>query len=394
MTTQFSEKILLVDDEINVLTGLKRQLRNSFNIATAEGGINGLKAIQNEGPFAVIVSDMRMPQMNGIQFLVKASEISPDSVRMMLTGNADVETAMHAVNEGNIFRFLTKPCQKSTMEWALTDGIRQYRLVMAEHDLLENTLKGSVHVLTNIMELVNPIAFSRTSRIKNYVTQICRQLNVKNIWQYELAAMLSQIGCVAIPSDTLLKVYAGSELTEEEMNMYLEHPQFGGQLLSNIPRLEHVSRMVHNQLADTREDQANPDALPTNPGLLGAQIIRTAMDFDSLITRGKTATQALGELKTNSSEYHSEILATLRNINLARIDMQSMVVNIKDLNDAMILGEDIYTTDNVLLAAKDQQVSVSVRKLLRNHVEQRTIAEKVNVFLPKAKMEAPEPANA
>ena len=98
MTEQYKEKILLVDDEQNILTGLKRQLRGTFNILTAEGGHKGLEALEEQGPFAVIVSDMRMPEMNGIQFLVKASEVCPDAVRMMLTGNADLETAMHAVN--------------------------------------------------------------------------------------------------------------------------------------------------------------------------------------------------------------------------------------------------------------------------------------------------------
>jgi len=220
MTEHYVEKILIVDDEKNLLAGLERQLRGIFNIVTAESGLLGLRALEENGPFAVIVSDMRMPEMNGIQFLVKAGELYPDTVRMMLTGNADLETAMHAVNEGNIFRFLVKPCQKTTMKWALADGIKQYRLVLAERDLLENTLKGSVQVLTNILELVNPLAFSRTSRIQNYVSQICKRLKVEDIWQYELAAMLSQIGCVAVPSNTLSKVYAGSGLSEEELQMF------------------------------------------------------------------------------------------------------------------------------------------------------------------------------
>ena len=250
MSKQYMEQILIVDDDKNLLAGLERQLRGTFDIVTAEGGLDGLRALQENGPFAVVVSDMRMPEMNGIQFLVKASELCPDAVRMMLTGNADLETSMHAVNEGNIFRFLTKPCQKETMQWALVDGIKQYRLVVAERDLLENTLKGSVRVLASILELVNPLAFSRTSRIQNYVSQICKRLNVEDIWQYELAAMLSQIGCVAVPSDILAKVYSGGNMSEEEQRMFRDHPQLGKQLLSNIPRLEKVSEMISGQLTD------------------------------------------------------------------------------------------------------------------------------------------------
>jgi len=234
MTKQYMEKILIVDDEKSLLDGLERQLRGTFNIVTADGGFDGLRALQENGPFAVIVSDMRMPKMNGIKFLMKAAELYPDTIRIMLTGNTDLETAMHAVNEGNIFRFLTKPCQKSTLEWALADGIKQYRLVMAERDLLENTLNGSVQVLTSILELVNPIAFSRTSRIQNYVGQICKRLNVKDIWQYELAAMLSQIGCIAVPTDTLSKVYSNAKISEEELQML--DPTFGvHELVTRVP---------------------------------------------------------------------------------------------------------------------------------------------------------------
>jgi len=386
MTKQYLEKILIVDDEKNLLAGLERQLRGMFNIVTADSGLNGLRALQENGPFAVIVSDMRMPEMNGIQFLVKASELYPDTVRMMLTGNADLETAMHAVNEGNIFRFLTKPCQKAMMEWALVDGIKQYRLIMVERDLLENTLKGSVQVLTSILELVNPLAFSRTSRIKNYVSQICKRLNIEDIWQYELAAMLSQIGCVAVPSNTLAKVYAGGNLSEKELQMFRDHPQLGKQLLSNIPRLEKVSEMVSGQLTDNQKTSSGTDTLPSDPGLLGAQILRTALDFDSLITKGMSITQAIGGMKSGSNSYHPIILQTLRDIQIVQVEMESKVVNIRDLNDSMILAEDICTKEGILLAAKEQQVSLSVRRLLRNHVDQNTIKDTMTVLLPSSKI--------
>lgn len=105
-----SYKILCVDDDSNILQGYKRALRRDFDIFIAEGGLEALSIIEKEGPFAVVVSDMRMPVMDGVQFLSRVRDIAPETVRMMLTGNADQQTAIIAVNEGNIFRFLTKPC--------------------------------------------------------------------------------------------------------------------------------------------------------------------------------------------------------------------------------------------------------------------------------------------
>ena len=136
-----SDKVLFVDDDANILNAYTRQLRKQFRIETAQGGEQGLAAVTDQGPYAVIISDLRMPGMDGIQFLSRVREIAPDSVRMMLTGHADLEVTTEAVNEGNIFRFLTKPCNSEVLAKAIAAGIEQYRLVIAERELLEKTLK-------------------------------------------------------------------------------------------------------------------------------------------------------------------------------------------------------------------------------------------------------------
>jgi len=119
-------KVLLVDDDAMVLAGLKRHLRNQFRIETALSGEEGLKRVEENGPYAVIVSDFSMPGMNGIEFLCRVKETDPDSVRMMLTGSADMSTAIQAVNEGSIFQFHPKPCPADTLGKAIQSGIDAY----------------------------------------------------------------------------------------------------------------------------------------------------------------------------------------------------------------------------------------------------------------------------
>jgi DNA-binding NtrC family response regulator len=138
-----TENILFVDDEPAVLESYKRMLHREFRVDIATGGEKGLEAIQTAGPYAVVVSDMRMPGMNGAQFLAHVRSSAPDTVRMLLTGYTDLDAAIQAVNEGNIFRFLTKPCEKTILAKSLTSGLVQYRLITAERDLLENTLMGA-----------------------------------------------------------------------------------------------------------------------------------------------------------------------------------------------------------------------------------------------------------
>src|SRR5580693_9859098 len=116
------EKILMVDDEDAVLVGYQRMFRNEFQIETAPGGAAALSALEATGPYAVVVSDMRMPEMDGVHLLTKIKQLAPDTIRIMLTGNADIQTAVSAVNEGSIFRFLTKPCEKETLGKALSAG--------------------------------------------------------------------------------------------------------------------------------------------------------------------------------------------------------------------------------------------------------------------------------
>ena len=185
--------------------------------------------------------------MDGIQFLSRVRQTAPDSVRMMLTGNADLSTAIGAVNEGNIFRFLTKPCEQQALIKALSDGVRQYQLITAERELLEKTLRGSIKVLSEILHLLNPEAFGRASRITRYARKIASAMGVSDVWQIETAAALSQIGCVILPETALKKLYKGEELSGEESQLFAMHPYVGSDLLSHIPRMETIAKIIANQ---------------------------------------------------------------------------------------------------------------------------------------------------
>ena len=127
-------KILLVDDERNIIFSYSRGLRKDWDLTTAMSGEEGLKAIEDHGPFSVIVSDFNMPRMDGITFLVKSMDKNPEGIRMMLTGEGDFHIATKAVNEGNIFRFITKPCPLEQLEKALRDGYKQYKLTQLEKE--------------------------------------------------------------------------------------------------------------------------------------------------------------------------------------------------------------------------------------------------------------------
>lgn len=132
-----SDKILFVDDEPAILDGLRRALHDRFLVSGADGGEQGLAKLRTDGPFAVVVSDMQMPGMNGAQFLARASEMVPDTVRILLTGHADINAAIDAVNQGNIFRFLTKPCEKHVLLEAIRKAVALYHTTIDEKKRLK-----------------------------------------------------------------------------------------------------------------------------------------------------------------------------------------------------------------------------------------------------------------
>ncbi len=121
-----NRRVLIVDDDLNLLASLKRRLGRRFEVSTAPSGEEGLALLQESGPFAVVISDQRMKQMDGIQFLTLVRQLHPSCVRMMLTGNVDLKTAIKAINEAGAFRFLTKPCAVEDLVVAIEDGLKAH----------------------------------------------------------------------------------------------------------------------------------------------------------------------------------------------------------------------------------------------------------------------------
>jgi response regulator RpfG family c-di-GMP phosphodiesterase len=306
-----TDKILFVDDDQNVLMTYRRNLRKRFRIETALGGEKGLESIDAQGPFAVVVSDLRMPQMDGVKFLAAVKERDADSVLMMLTGYGDAQMAFDAVNAGTVFRFLIKPCPQQTLIKALDAGIAQHKLSIAERELLERTLTGCVEVLTDILSLINPPAFSRAARIKQYVISIAQQLQLPNQWQLEVAAMLCQIGCVTVSPAILEKDYAGKPLTNDEQELYAAHPSVGSTLIGHIPRFEPVARMIAGQQNPFGSYALLPDSAEEREIMLGAQVLKVALGFDQAVAGGLSPKAALEELRGRPQEYNPELVVAL-----------------------------------------------------------------------------------
>lgn len=267
-----SHRILMVDDDVNVLDGFRRTLARRYALTVAQGGRAALDILRTGGPFAVVVTDMQMPEMNGVEFLEQARAVSRNSVYMMLTGNADQQTAVDAVNRGKIFRFLNKPCPPEQLVGALVAAIAQYDLLTAERVLLRDTLTGTIKVLTEALTLTDPEAAAWMTGVVRNMAALTEAIGAPNEWRFSMAARLSLVGLVALRDTD-----DGDPLGEDSLR---DCAACGAKLLRHIPRIQSAINIV------SRQREAGPLPSPIDPHhpesgeTLGARLLRLSVDIE------------------------------------------------------------------------------------------------------------------
>jgi hypothetical protein len=304
-------------------------------------------------------------------------------VRVLLTGHADLEAAIAAVNEGNIFRFLSKPCPSETLIQTLDACVRQYRLITAERVLLEQTLRGSLKTLTDILALVNPIAFGRAIRARKLIGELAALERGITPWQAEIAAMLAQIGWVTLPAETISKLYHGTALSASEQAIVDNLPTLTEQLLANIPRLEPVREILHyrDKHYDGKgwpEDKICGDAIPW-----GARALKAVSDFDVLESQGYSAEMALDAMRARRGWYDPAMLKAIAKIQGDKPRDATVVrLPLHAVQPGMVFTEDVKTRSGLLLIARGQEVTRSLVERIKNLALNTTITDPVLVVLP------------
>ncbi len=241
--TRLPERILLVDDEALMLRVFERLLKKRFDVDTADGGAKGLEMIEKNGPYAIIVSDLKMPDMDGIEFLERSRATAPNAVRMVITAFAETRTAIELVNRGNVFKFLTKPCEPAHLLEAVEACVEHHRLMSAERDVSETTLRNGVKVLSELLMVVNPKAFRRVDRVARCVRHVATRLGVADPWIFEMAATLHEMGPAILPDDALEKLQSGWPIPPSQSEIVSACLDFEQRLSLRIEPLAAVEEM-------------------------------------------------------------------------------------------------------------------------------------------------------
>jgi len=381
-TETATSKILFVDDDGSLLAGVQRALRRQFDIDIAEGGAAGLEIIKRDGPYAVVVADMQMPGMTGLEFLKRLQALAPDTIRLMLTGNTGQKTAADAVNDGRVFRFLSKPCPANVLVPSLEAALAQYRLVRSERDLLERTLNGSTKVLLDILSVVDPVSFGRSQRLVELMRRFVGAQAQAGSWELELAAMLSPIGYVAIPAPLVAKSWRNAALESTETEALARVPEIGADLIANIPRLETVARIVRYQAKNFDGSGFPADGIAGDEIPLGSRILRVLNDLALLESRKVPLHQAFDQMQKLAGRYDPAVLQAIAadfDFAIKQSPGQVKQIGWSDLREGQRVVADLLTADGVVIAPAETTVSGILIRRIRNIAQLSGIQEPIQI---------------
>ncbi len=373
-------RVLCVDDEPRVVKGLALHLRGRFEALTALSGEEALQQLSLDGNVAVIISDMRMPGMDGAALLAKVRVLCPSTTRVLLTGEAGRDAVVTAVNQGQIFRFLTKPCRPEELTACVEAAVEQHRLVTAERVLLQDTLVGCIRSLLDVLALTNPVAYGRASRVRGQVMAFAEYCGYPSgFWQLEAAAMLSQIGYLSLPTEVAEKVYYGENLTPEEKVLVAAVPEVATKLLRHIPRLDPVIEILRAQSYGPEELQA----LAEGPMAMAVRILLLATDFDALTSQGHSLDTAAQMLQRRPARYGAALARQFAtHLGSSSGEMEVVDMPIEFVRPGMVILQDVFSDMGTLLVARGFEVTERFLERIKNFGP-GVLASKIQVSVPR-----------
>ncbi len=374
-------KLLFVDDEESLLVFYRNVFAAESEVVTATSAAEAFDILRQDDSFSVVTTDLNMPEIDGLDFLKKLKELSPHSVRMMLTGYASRDTAIAAVNEADVFKLLTKPISLSELKKAIRDAERKFEIDRAERVLLENTVNGSVSILVEVLAMANPVVFGRATERRRIATRICQALGITDTWEAETAALLGNIGMLSLPQDVMSRITQGDAPLESDMAHIHNQVDVGANLVRQVPRLDCVAEAIALQYKNfdgsgyPEDQRIHGTALP-----LGARILRLINEQQILLSQGHEGEQVLEMLRGNTRHFDGKVLAALETVNEEDEEHHTITnVSLDVLPEGAELAHDIYNIDDVLLVRAGVIVSDYLLQRLRNFAHAGLIAD--NAFV-------------
>ncbi len=372
-------RVLIVDNEEIVRELGRAALPNVGVVDVAANGAEALRRIREAETYAVVVSDMRLGDMTGAQLLAEVERLSPETTRIMQSGDGNPDTAIEAVNLGHVFAFISKPITTAQLLATVQEGVRHHQLITAEHQLLETTLRSSINLVMEVLAAVDPHSFEVSQGVRRAVRQFAQAARLPRVWELEMAAALARIGTASLPAAVMGKLVAGSPLNPDEQTLVEHVPEVGAQLLKTVPRMEQVAEAVRYQLRNFDGSGPPTDACARDQIPSGARILRIFTDRARLELDGFGLREVRDQMQARRGCYDPTLLAAafelvpdcfMRGLSPS---MTIRRVPAAGLWPNQTVAEDIVTTDGMLLVPVGSRLTGLTIKLILNHLNLRTI---------------------
>lgn len=414
-------RLLCVDDEPNILSSLRRLFRqHGYQISVANSGAEGLQALEAQ-PFDLVISDMRMPEMDGAQFLEQVRKRWPDTVRILLTGYADIGSTIDAINKGQIYRYVSKPWDDNDITLTVRQALERQSLerekarlealtakqndelkdlnanlelkvmertleLRKAHEKVKTSFLTSIKVFANLIELREGPLAGHSRRVADLARKISSKMGLdagegQNVF---LAGLLHDIGKIGL-SDALLAKPV-THMNGEDLGNYRKHPAKGEQALMALEELRGAAKIMRSH-HERFDGQGYPDALAGLAIPLGARILAVANDYDGLQI-GIIALRRLGPddakkmiVDGRGKRYDPQVVdAFLQVMGGAEPAAGGEVaVAAADLKPGMVLARDLMTRDGVLLLSAEYLLDASLIRQIRDYAESEGINVTVHI---------------
>jgi ActR/RegA family two-component response regulator len=354
-------KILFIDDDTALLRTIERNLCMDFDLAVAAGGQTALELIESHGPFSVIVVDMRMPGMDGIDTIKAAREIAPNAIYMMLTGNQDTATAVRAVNDGEVFRYMNKPCEVAEIKSCIVAAQTQFEVEDAERELRNDTFIGSIGIMTDIIEL-QALGLADASRITQTLCQLASNLGLTIGWEERLAARICFVGLPALSHRDRLNLRNLEPTAQEHTDAFARLCQATAKTSERLPRLGRIGKIMrHVPKVDGWLSVTQPE------NFVAATLLRVAIYWNFLTSKGLQASTATQEMKLLLPKLSDTVCRAMNGLDDFRDAHAATQVPVGKLAEGMVTFEDIINEVGAIVVSRGRRLTAPIIERLGDH---------------------------
>ncbi|HJW57659.1 MAG TPA: HD domain-containing phosphohydrolase [Burkholderiaceae bacterium] len=426
---QEQPRILFVDDEANILSSLRRLFRmQGYQILTAESGAAGLQALETD-PVDLVISDMRMPHMDGAQFLEQVRSKWPDTIRILLTGYSDIQSILDAINRGEIYRYITKPWDDNDIVLVVRHALERHALEQEKRRLealthqqneelkalnasleakveertadlksardllveanskLKTSFLTSIKVFSSVIEMRGGNLAGHSRRVADMARKIALKmgLGAQEVQEIFVAGLMHDIGKIAF-SDDLLTMPVNT-MNGEQLGQYNKHPVRAQQLLTPLDDLRGAATILRSQL-ERFDGQGFPDGLSGFNIPLGARILALASDYDNLQTgtllqrrlRPDEAMPAI--LQARGKRYDPQVVAAFQEVMSGKIAdaPQDLALQARNLLPGMVLSRDLISHDGFLLLSAENRLDERVIRQILEFEESASTRLTIHVY--------------